>query len=169
MRYDKETRAIVIAAPELVRLARIRRRTRPLSDDAATDGVEKRGAESISDLYERGGRRYRVTGEVTFDGDDVVLLVPVPENAGEPDPDLVRQTRGEGFCLLAMLRRAGRSRGAFRAVYLFPSGETIEKRETPTAHDLERFYDRLFEAVERDAAAEIERVERRLPSMAKAV
>ena len=169
MRYDKETRAIVIAAPELVRLARIRRRTRPLSDAAATDGVEKRGAEPISDLYERGGRRYRVTGEVTFDGDDVVLLVPVPENAGEPDPDLVRQTRGEGFCLLAMLRRAGRSRGAFRAVYLFPSGETIEKRETPTAHDLERFYDRLFEAVERDAAAEIERVERRLPSMAKSV
>ena len=169
MRYDKETRAIVIAAPELVRLARVRRRTRPLSDDAPTDGVEKRGAEPISDLYERGGRRYRVTGEVTFDGDDVVLLVPVPENAGEPDPDLVRQTRGEGFCLLAMLRRAGRSRGAFRAVYLFPSGETIEKRETPTAHDLERFYDRLFEAVERDAAAEIERVERRLPSMAKAV
>ena len=169
MRYDKETRAIVIAAPELVRLARVRRRTRPLSDDAPTDGVEKRGAEPISDLYERGDRRYRVTGEVTFDGDDVVLLVPVPENAGEPDPDLVRQTRGEGFCLLAMLRRAGRSRGAFRAVYLFPSGETIEKRETPTAHDLERFYDRLFEAVERDAAAEIERVERRLPSMAKAV
>ena len=109
MRYDKETRAIVIAAPELVRLARVRRRTRPLSDDAPTDGVEKRGAEQISDLYERGGRRYRVTGEVTFDGDDVVLLVPVPENAGEPDPDLVRQTRGEGFCLLAMLRRAGRS------------------------------------------------------------
>ena len=169
MRYDKEKRAIVIAAPELVRLARVRRRTRPLSDDAATDGVEKRGAEPISDLYERGGRRYRVTGEVTFDGDDVVLLVPVPENAGEPDPDLVRQTRGEGFCLLAMLRRAGRSRGAFRAVYLFPSGETIEKRETPTQGDLERFYDRLFEAVERDAAAEIERVERRLPSMAKAV
>ena len=169
MRYDKETRAIVIAAPELVRLARIRRRTRPLSDAAATDGARRRGAEQISDLCERGGRRYRVTGEVTFDGDDVVLLVPVPENAGEPDPDLVRQTRGEGFCLLAMLRRAGRSRGAFRAVYLFPSGETIEKRETPTAHDLERFYDRLFEAVERDAAAEIERVERRLPSMAKAV
>ena len=169
MRYDKETRAIVIAAPELVRLARVRRRTRPLSDDAPTDGVEKRGAEPISDLYERGDRRYRVTGEVTFDGDDVVLLVPVPENAGEPDPDLVRQTRGEGFCLLAMLRRAGRSRGAFRAVYLFPSGETLEKRETPTQGDLERFYDRLFEAVERDAAAEIERVERRLPSMAKAI
>ena len=169
MRYDKETRAIVIAAPELVRLARVRRRTRPLSDDAPTDGVEKRGAEPISDLYERGGRRYLVTGDVSFDGDEIVLVVPVPENAGEPDPDLVRQTRGEGFCLLAMLRRAGRSRGAFRALYLFPSGETIEKRVTPTAHDLERFYDRLFEAVERDAAAEIERVEKRLPSMAKAV
>lgn len=169
MRYDKEKRAIVIAVPELVRLARVRRRTRPLSDDAPTDGVEKRGAETISDLYERGGRRYLVTGDVSFDGDEIVLVVPFPGDAGGPDPDLVRQTRGEGFCLLAMLRRAGRSCGAFRAVYLSPSGETLEKRETPTQGDLDRFYDRLFEAVERDAAAEIERVERRLPSMAKAI
>lgn len=169
MRYDKEDRAIVIAAPELVRLARVRRRTRPLPDGDRAGGARGNGAGTISDLVERGDRRYRVTGEVSFDGDDLVLLVPIPENAGEPDPETVRQTRGEGFCLLAMLRRAGRPVASFRAVYLFPSGETREVRETPTARDLERFYDRLFEAVERDAAAEIERVERRLPSMAKAI
>ena len=169
MRYDKETRTIEIAARELVRLARIRRRTRPLPDGDYAGGAGKKGAETISDLTERGGRRYRVTGEVSFDGDDLVLLVPIPENAGEPDPETVRQTRGEGFCLLAMLRRAGRGARAFRVVYLFSSGETRETRETPTASDLERFYERLFETVERDAAAEIERVEKRLPSMANAI
>ena len=42
-------------------------------------------------------------------------------------------------------------------------------RETPKGEDLDRFYARLFESVEQDAAHEIERVEKRLPSMAKAV
>ena len=169
MRYDKETGAIVLRAAELVRLARIRRRTRPLPDETA-DAVSGEKGEPISDLYERSGRRYLVTGELVFDGDDLVLFARTSGDPERPDPELVRQTRGEGFCLLAMAARTGRTRsGRFKVVYLSPSGETREAVETPKKEDLDRFYDRLFESVEKDAACEIERVERRLPSMARAV
>ena len=169
MRYDKETGAIVLQAAELVRLARIRRRTKPLSDEVWENGSGGAG-EPVSDLYEYNGRRYLVTGELVFDGDDLVLFARTSGDPERPDPDLVRETRGEGFCLLAMARRTGKARsGSFKTVYLSPSGETRETIETPKGEDLDRFYDRLFASVEQDAAFEIERVERRLPSMAKAV
>ena len=169
MRFDKESGEIVLQAAELVRLARIRRRTRPLPDETPEGGPGRAG-EPVVDRYEHGVRRYRVTGELVFDGEDLVLFARVPGNPARPDPELVRQTRGEGFCLLAMANRAGQARsGSFKVVYLSPSGETFEVRETPKGEDLDRFYARLFESVEQDAAHEIERVEKRLPSMAKAV
>lgn len=169
MRFDKESGEIVLQAAELVRLARVRRRTRPLPDETPEGGPGRAG-EPVVDRYEHGVRRYRVTGELVFDGEDLVLFARVPGNPARPDPELVRQTRGEGFCLLAMANRAGQARsGSFKVVYLSPSGETFEVRETPKGEDLDRFYARLFESVEQDAAHEIERVEKRLPSMAKAV
>ena len=168
MRYDKESGAVTVRVPELVRLARFRYRTRPLPEEEPTGVGDRRETELLTDVFEDGERRWIVTGDAAFDGEDLVLFARVPGNPDEPDPELVRQVRGEGFCLLAMLSRAGRARsGAFKAVYLSPSGETREARETPAPSDLDRFYARLFEAVERDAAAEIERVEKRLPSMAK--
>ena len=169
MRFDKESGEIVLQAAELVRLARSRRRTRPLPDESPEE-ISLRAGEPVSDLYEWNGRRYRVTGELVFDGDDLVLLARVPGDPARPDPELVRQIRGEGFCLLAMASRTGKAQsGAFKAVYRSPAGEVCEARETPKPEDLERFYARLFESVEQDAAHEIERVEKRLPSMAKAI
>ena len=168
MRYDRESGAVAVRVPELVRLARIRYRTRPLPDEEPTGADRGRDAEPVTDVFENGDRRWIITGDASFDGEDLVLCALVPGNPDEPDPETVRQTRGEGFCLLAMLARAGRTKsGAFKAVYFTPSGETREVRETPKQEDVDRFYARLFEAVERDAAAEIERVEKRLPSMAK--
>ena len=170
MRYDGERDAIVLSVSELVRLARRRRRTRPLSDGEPERGAPTGEGEPVSDLYERDGRRYYVTGDAVFDGEDLVLFARVPGDPAAPEPDLVRQMRGEGFCLLSMLTRAEKAgSGAFKVVYRSPSGEVCEVREKPEKADLVRFYDRLFEAVGRDAAFEIERVEKRLPSMAKAV
>ena len=168
MRYDRESGAVAVRVPELVRLARIRYRTRPLPEEEPAGRGGGQESEPLTDVFEHGDRRWIVTGDASFDGEDLVLYARVPGNPGEPDPETVRQTRGEGFCLLAMLARAGREKsGAFKAVYLSPAGEAREVRETPEREALEQFYARLFEAVERDAAAEIERVERRLPSMAK--
>ena len=170
MRYDGERDAIVLTVSELVRLARRRRRTRPLPDEEPERGAPRSEGEPIADLYEGNGRRYCVTGDAVFDGEDLVLFASVPGDPTSPDPDLVRQTRGEGFCLLAMLTRAGKAgSGAFKVIYRSPSGEVCEVREKPKKEDLARFYDRLFEAVGRDAAFEIARVEKRLPSMAKVV
>ena len=167
MRYDKTNEAILLFAPELVRLARTRRRTDPLRDEEPTAAPPDGHGERITDLYESGGRRYLVAGDAYFDGGDLVVFARAAGKNGEPDPETVRQTRGEGFCLLAMLARAGRDDcKSFRAVYRSFSGETFERRETPAREDRDRFYARLFEAIERDAAAEIERVEKRLPSMA---
>ncbi len=170
MRYDGERDAIVLTVSELVRLARRRRRTRPLPDEEPERRAPRSEGEPIADLYEGNGRRYYVTGDAVFDGEDLVLFASVPGDPTSPDPDLVRQTRGEGFCLLAMLTRAGKAgSGAFKVIYRSPSGEVCEVREKPKKEDLARFYDRLFEAVGRDAAFEIARVEKRLPSMAKVV
>ena len=170
MRYDGERGAIVLTVSELVRLARRRRRTRPLPDEEPERRAPRSEGEPIADLYEGNGRRYCVTGDAVFDGEDLVLFASVPGDPTSPDPDLVRQTRGEGFCLLAMLTRAGKAgSGAFKVIYRSPSGEVCEVREKPKKEDLARFYDRLFEAVGRDAAFEIARVEKRLPSMAKVV
>ena len=170
MRYDRESGAVTVRVPELVRLARIRYRTRPLSEEEQTGTAGGREYEPVTDAYEHGDRRWMVAGDAAFDGEDLVLFARVTGDPAEPDPELVRQMRGEGFCLLEMLARAGREKsGAFKVVYLSPSGETREVREVPGREALETFYARLFEAVERDAAAEIERVEKRLPSMANAV
>ena len=168
MRYDGERNAITLSASELVRLARIRRRTAPLPEEGPEGFDAGQGTDTLTDLYERNGRRFLVTANVCFEAGDVVLSARVPGDPDAPDPELVRLKRGEGFCLLAMALRAGKSgSGSFRIVYLSPTGEAHEVRETPAKEDLDRFYARLFEAVERDAAFEIDRVERRLPSMAK--
>lgn len=170
MRYDGGRDAIVLSVSELVRLARLRRRTRSLPDEEPERCAANGGGEPVSDLYEADGRRYYVTGEAVFDGDDLVLVARVPGDPTAPEPDLVRQMRGEGFCLLSMLTRAGRAgSGAFKVIYRSPAGEVCEVRETPAKEDLDRFYARLFEAIGRDAAFEIERVGRRLPTMAKVV
>ena len=171
MRYDKERGAVSVSVPELVRLARIRYRTRPLPEEEPDGSEPRREGTPLTDVYESGGRRWVVSGDASFDGEgDLVLSARVPGNPGEPDPELVRQTRGEGFCLLAVAERASRTgSGGFKVIYRSPSGETREVRERPKREDVARFYARLFEAVERDAAAEIERAEKRLPSMANAV
>ncbi|MBO6020010.1 MAG: hypothetical protein J6P88_02380, partial [Clostridia bacterium] len=121
MRYDKESGAVTVRVPELVRLARFRYRTRPLPEEEPTGVGDRRETELLTDVFEDGERRWIVTGDAAFDGEDLVLFARVPGNPDEPDPELVRQVRGEGFCLLAMLSRAGRARsGAFKAVYLSP-------------------------------------------------
>ena len=87
MRYDKEKRAIVIAAPELVRLARVRRRTRPLSDDAPADAaveelplhVDTGGGEGA----EKSGVQIAPHGRV--DGEYALLLVPAELRLREHD------------------------------------------------------------------------------------
>ncbi|MBO4283855.1 MAG: hypothetical protein J5958_04440, partial [Clostridia bacterium] len=68
MRYDRESGAVAVRVPELVRLARIRYRTRPLPEEEPTGADRGRDAEPLTDVFEHGDRRWIVTGDVSFDG-----------------------------------------------------------------------------------------------------
>ena len=170
MHYRADTNRIEIRADELIALA-----LGTLDGFSATDAIspsEGRSADaslptvSLSGEFEEAGLVWLVRAEVPCTGSTIVLTFPF--SGAAPSRTLVRHARGKGFLAAHLLGLSDPSvTPSITLRYQAPDGETIETSETPTPSALGRFALRALSLVRERAAAEIERVTRRLPSMAR--
>lgn len=177
MRYDPSQKTLKISASELVRLAR-RASARSLlfeeeertgtAPDSRLDRFLPTPPVTLSATVERDGMLYEVSARAAVEEETVTLAVPVDGSPEKPPEELVRQARGEAFCAAELLSL---SRGIERpSIVLLYIGREIADpvvfRECPTDRARRLFFDRLFTGLGQYASAELDRVCRRLPTMA---
>ncbi|MFA5562415.1 MAG: ATP-dependent DNA helicase [Eubacteriales bacterium] len=169
MRYDPQDQAVHIDAPELVRLARVRE-----ARDSLTEENEPGAGEVLAcpvllqGVFARGGLRLAVRARALSAAEGrLAYAFSLDHNPAYPTREEVRQARGEAFCAAYLYaREQGLTRVALSVQYRH-AGVCAVREESPTLAALEKFFDKLLAALESRAAPELDRVGRRLPTMAK--
>ncbi|MBQ7363193.1 MAG: ATP-dependent DNA helicase [Clostridia bacterium] len=168
--YDGGVR---ISVAELVAISR--RRLAPISSHG---GVRR----PRPDEREDGGKTRELTCEIPspigaltlfgapdkISGDELTRTVALADGASAPDAELKKQTRGELFILGYMLaKETGADKIRLTAVYLVAGGkEAVSEGEEVSLSLLQKFYGSCLSALERYGAPELDRVSRRMSTLA---
>ena len=180
MRYDSEKELIRISLGEFVSIAR-----RGISPTASYDEDEPevnritraRLGGIIGDITGEELKYRFIDGEFTFElsatadsieGNTIMVARTVESDHRHPKKSEIAEIRGEGYISAYMLsRERGVDPVHIRFIYLSDSsGEFSEKVEVVSGRKLESFFNRCLVAVRIFAKPEINRVTRRLPSLA---
>ena len=171
MRYKAECGAMEIEVCELISLAL-----------GSVDGFSDAGSPRISDKaagleaptvtlsaeLSQNGLFWQIKTELALENDRIYLAYLCDGPGATPSKELVRRARGEGFLSAYLLYLSGGvCRPQIILRYLTRTGECTEVSESPTPEALSRFALRTLERVAERSAVEIDRVKRRLPTMAK--
>lgn len=169
MRYDTAANRISVTAAELVSLGLDDKA--PLSyglDRDAADRAVCVGGTPMELYAERGALRYLVTARAEAEDCTVTLRFSLPSTSPIPSPDTERQTRGEGFVAAYVLAaKRELDRVTLRTVYTAGEAEHTTSEEVSWKR-LSTFFYQLLDTLATAHAEELDRVVRRLPTMAAA-
>ncbi len=181
MRYDKDAQLLRISFSEFVAIARrgISPTASPDEDEPAISPIARTRLHGIIGEIADETLHYRfIDGEYSFElsavveriqKNEITIARTVQGNPKKPKKNELAQIRGEGYTAAFMLaRERGYDPLNIRFIYYGEGrGEVYEKTETVSKKKLDAFFERCLAAVRIFAAPEIDRVTRRLPSLAK--
>lgn len=164
MRYDAKAQKIEITVSELIARALEQVEDLPTEPLAARDAAASPNV-SLSGELADGELVWQISGNAELDGAEIALSFRY--DGAAPSRSLTRRARGEAFLSAHLLALSDPTlRPRIRIRYVSQSGEVIEAGEAPTREALSRFAARTLSLLRENAAIEIDRVTRRLPSMA---
>ena len=168
MRYFAETGKIEIRAAELVSLAL--GMVDGFSDEHGAEsfrqGINSESSISLSYALCEGDLLWEIKTDVAHDENGLSLTFLCDGSA--PTKALSKRARGEAFIAAYLLSKQEICpRPTITIRYLTANGEVIEAKETPSAESLSRFAERTLLLARENAKAEIDRITKRLPTMAK--
>ena len=181
MRYDKEKDLIEIALGEFVNIAKrgISAAVSYDEDEPAVSPASKTRLERVFGKMEStllsleftdGEHRFLLSGIAEDQNSDSVTVArSITSNPDRPRKNEVEKIRGEGYLLAYMLAKSCALNSVrIRFIYFNElSGEFADKTETVGEKKLSTFFQRCLTAVTLFAPPEVDRVTRRLPSMAR--
>lgn len=189
MRYDEKTATISLPLSELVSLSLHRFASETANErdeDIVTLPSEQDrpagiGAErTLSHTFSEGGHRFLLTGTATGVTEPpagmmgalpcLTLLRLTNGDPKNPDRETVRRVRGELFGLAFLYFATGTPVGSVRARMQLTNpqrGESGENEETITRSAATAFFEKLRTCLGKQAAEEVDRVCRRLPTLDK--
>ena len=189
MRYDEKTATISLPLSELVSLSLHRFASETANErdeDIVTLPSEQDrpagiGAErTLSHTFSEGGHRFLLTGTATGVTEPpagmmgalpcLTLLRLTNGDPKNPDRETVRRVRGELFGLAFLYFATGTPVGSVRARMQLTNpqrGESGENEETITRSAATAFFEKLRTCLGKQAAEEVDRVYRRLPTLDK--
>ena len=167
MHYQTATDKLTIHVRELISLAL--GELDGFEESALYPSVPAKAPDSltspISGELSEGGLVWQLFADVPHRGSTVTLTVATDGVA--PSRRLVRRARGEGFLYAYLLSLSDQSlTPSIELSYLSPDGQATKTSETPSRSALLRFARRTLSLASERGAAEIERVTKRLPTMA---
>ncbi len=171
MRYDRESKKIIVGLYEFVATARRRMSPIPtydIDEPECRDIAVKGGFNELSLSFEAEGHNYEIRAPYTVtENGELVLDRIVSTSASRPKKEEISQIRGEGYVTAYLLAK---SNGLSSVEIIFNyiskiSGESVQKRETALLGKLELFFAKCSHALAVYAEPEIERVTERLPSL----
>lgn len=181
MQYESGEGKLILSGAELVFFAR--RRSAPVyRGEEEEEGASERtrafwraqlfghdAPERMTGAFTRAGYDFTIQAEADDFTGGAVSLIYETENPKKPDPETLRQARGEGFLSLYLLRERGEDAKKLK-IYFVGGRETLPHlvEETPTGSALSRFFTRLCDQAAVHAAPLAEREIRRRPTMASA-
>ncbi|MBO5790143.1 MAG: ATP-dependent DNA helicase [Clostridia bacterium] len=162
MRYDTNKNRIITTAQELVSLSRPKKATHETESALPT---LLSGAKTEGLLYEKSGMRYEISAAAhTFSESGVLMRFQI--DTPIPDADTSRQARGEAFvCAFILAQKYDVLRPLIQIEYHF-ANKTLLHEEMPTRADLVQFFEGLLTSLLAEHAALLDRVCRRLPTLA---
>lgn len=165
MRYDTQKNRICMSARELVSLSRRQSKTGQENKEDARLPVCLPHAQTEPLLWERSGMRYEITAAAhTMTEKEIVLHVEVPTPL--PEEEAVRQARGEAYvCAFVMAQKHNALQTTLRIIYHFDN-KTLQHEETPTPSEVAAFFDNLLASLAQHHSALLDRVCRRMPTLA---
>ena len=181
MRYETDEGKVILSGAELVFFAR--RRSAPVyrgEEDEESGAGRDRGfwrgqlfghdaPEILTGAFSRAGYDFVIQAEADDLSGGTVSLICETENPKKPDPETVRQARGEGFLAMYLLRARGADVTNLKICFV-GGGEPLPyiTEEAPTPAALTRFFTRLCDQAAVHAAPLAEREIRRRPTMVNA-
>ncbi|MBP5209676.1 MAG: hypothetical protein J6125_02335 [Clostridia bacterium] len=169
MRYDAKKNRVCLDVTELI-LRALGETVRDPCDEEARTG--RRLSEETPLVYtcEERGLRYEITGRASEAGDGRLTLTwQMPHGMKTPGRDVTRRARGEAFvCGHILAVKTNAARVPLTVVYRGDEGETSVCEE-PGAETLAAFFEKTMTCLAAYHAEELDRVCRRLPTLARAV
>ncbi len=178
MRYDAERKTLLISAETMVSLA-LRRREEPLPTGREEEGVLLSHASLREELYPVPpspiiGQAvfsdviFEITAHAAYHEGELTYLCFVEGDPAHPKLHDVRFARGLTFLAAYLLCESGEIPiPSLRVRYVNPLREGFfDTVERPSAEALRRFFDKLLSSAAESSREELDRVIRRLPTMA---
>lgn len=172
MRYDADIRRIIITVQELTALARRVGSLYTVCDESEPKYSESAGARFFSDLS-HSGIDFRITAPMpAVEGDELRFGFELSESTNRPRKSSLAQARGEAFILAYMLVRegilpVGKSEHVSLSITYFNTFTAQERtvREQVSFAKISAFANKCIVSIFRQASAELERAQVRLPTM----